>query len=60
MNTINIKKLTPDLLNDYLDFFDYRAFADGSPFYPCYCNAFNMNRDRIQSELFRQTEYEGG
>ena len=34
-----IKKLTPDLLEDYFDFFDNRAFSDGSPFYPCYCNA---------------------
>ena len=28
---------------DYFDFFDNRAFADGSPYYPCYCNAFNMS-----------------
>ena len=37
---ITIKRLTPDLLEDYLDFFDYRAFSDGSPFYPCYCSAY--------------------
>ena len=43
MNTIRIKKLTPVLLEDYLDFFDHRAFSDGSPFYPCYCNAINMS-----------------
>ena len=35
-STITIKRLTPDLLEDYLDFFDHRAFSDGSPFYPCY------------------------
>ena len=31
---IRIKRLKPDLLEDYLDFFDHRAFSDGSPFYP--------------------------
>ena len=57
---ITIKRLTPDLLEDYLDFFDYRAFSDGSPFYPCYCSAFNMSRERIQDEFFRQAEINGG
>ena len=60
MSTIRIEKLTPDLLEDYLDFFDHRAFSDGSPFYPCYCNAFNMSKERIQNEFFRQSEIDGG
>ena len=55
-----IKKLTPDLLEDYMDFFDHRALSDGSPFYPCYCSAFNMSRERIQREFFRQAEMNGG
>ncbi|MBP3477188.1 MAG: GNAT family N-acetyltransferase [Lachnospiraceae bacterium] len=56
-----IKKLTPDLLEDYFDFFDNRAFSDGSPFYPCYCNAFNMSQERIQNEFYKQAaEYGGG
>ncbi len=57
---IKIKRLTPDQLEDYLDFFDHRAFSDGSPFYPCYCSAFNMSRERIQQEFFRQAEINGG
>ena len=57
---IIIKRLTPDLLKDYLDFFDHRTFSDGSPFYPCYCSAFNMSRESIQSEFFRQAERNGG
>ena len=60
MNTIHIKRLTPDLLEDYLDFFDHRAFSDGSPFYPFYCNAFNMSKERIQNEFFIQAEAYGG
>lgn len=55
-----IKRLTPDLLEDYFDFFDNRAFSDGSPFYPCYCNAFNMSRERIQDELYEKASEYGG
>ena len=57
---ITVRRLTPALLDDYLDFFDHRAFADGSPFYPCYCGAFNMSRDRIREELFLRAEKNGG
>lgn len=57
---IVIKRLVPDLLEDYLDFFDHRAFSDGSPFYPCYCSAFNMSRQRIQDEFFMRSEINGG
>lgn len=34
---IVIRRLTPELYADYLDFFDNRAFADGNPNGPCYC-----------------------
>ena len=44
---ITIKALSPELENDYFDFFDNRAFSDGSPYYPCYCNAFNMSVGEI-------------
>lgn len=57
---IVIRKLTAALAADYFDFFDHRAFADGSPYYPCYCNAFNMSRERIQEEFYRQAERYGG
>ena len=50
-----IKKLSPALAEDYLDFFDNRAFSDGSPFYPCYCNAFNLSKKRMQAELYDKT-----
>ena len=33
---LTIKPLSPELAADYLDFFDRRAFSDGSPYYPCY------------------------
>ncbi|MBE5807440.1 MAG: GNAT family N-acetyltransferase [Clostridiales bacterium] len=46
---IEIKALAPDLEEAYFDFFDHRAFSDGSPYYPCYCNAFNMSVAEIDS-----------
>ena len=49
--SIKIKALTPELINDYFDFFDNRAFSDDSPFYPCYCNAFNMSLEQIKTQL---------
>ena len=58
---IMIKPLTPELINDYFDFFDHRAFPDDSPFYPCYCNAYNMSLLQIKEQLFaRLQEYGGG
>ena len=60
MTEFLIKRLTPDLMEDYFDFFDNRAFSDGSPFYPCYCNAFNMSKKRIQVEFYNQAAKNGG
>lgn len=52
---LTIKPLTPDLTQDYLDFFDNRAFADNNPNGPCYCNAPIMDAASI-----RQMESEFG
>ena len=59
MMKLSIKKLRPELIEDYFDFFDHRAFADGSPFYPCYCNAFNQSREQIGKNLFYLAEAYG-
>ena len=48
---LKIKRLTPELAAEYLDFFDHRAFSDGSPYYPCYCCAFQMTKGQIQKEF---------
>lgn len=48
---LSIRALTPELVADYLDFFDCRAFPDGSPYYPCYCNAFNLSTDGIRAMI---------
>ena len=54
---IEIKALTPDLEDAYFDFFDHHAFTDGSPYYPCYCNAFNMSADEIESMREKARQY---
>lgn len=55
-----IKRMSPELAEDYFDFFDNRAFSDNSPYYPCYCNAFNMTAEQIKTEFFEQVEADGG
>lgn len=52
---LTIKTLTPDLIQEYLDFFDNRAFSDNNPNGPCYCNAPIMDNTDI-----RQMESEFG
>ena len=59
MMNLSIKALTPALIEDYFDFFDHRAFADGSPFYPCYCNAFNLSREQIGKNLIGRAKAYG-
>ena len=48
MKDIVIKKLTHELNDDYLDFFDNRAFSDGNPNGPCYCTSPNQDEDTIK------------
>ena len=45
---ITIKPLTSDLNEDYLDFFDNRAFTDDNPNGPCYCTSPNQNEETIK------------
>lgn len=57
---IEIKELVPDLEEAYFDFFDHRAFSDGSPYYPCYCNALNMSAVDIENMREQAKLYGGG
>ncbi|MBR4710937.1 MAG: GNAT family N-acetyltransferase [Clostridia bacterium] len=56
---ITIRALQPELVEDYLGFFDCRAFPDGSPYYPCYCNAFNLSTEGIRA-MIAPAEARGG
>ena len=57
---IEIKALTPQLADAYFDFFDHRAFSDGSPNCPCYCNAFNMRAAEIAAMREQAGRYGDG
>ena len=57
---IETKALAPDLAEAYIDFFDHRAFSDGSPFYPCYCNAYNMSTVEIEQMREAAKRFGGG
>ena len=48
MKKIVIKRLTSELNDDYLDFFDNRAFTDDNPNGPCYCTSPNQDAETIQ------------
>jgi len=39
---IDVRRLDPDMLDDYMDFFDNVAFADHPEWSQCYCLAFHF------------------
>ena len=57
---IEIRKLTPELADDFFDFFDNRAFTDNSPEGPCYCTRFQMTREQEKIEFDQVEAYGGG
>ena len=54
---IIIKELCPELNDDYLDFFDNRAFTDGNPNGPCYCTSANQTEENIQQMISEFEQY---
>lgn len=56
-NNITIKPLSSELINDYLDFFDNRAFTDSNPNGPCYCTSPNQTQDEIKTMVTKFKEY---
>ena len=48
MKNVTIKKLSLELKDDYLDFFDNRAFSDNNPNGPCYCTSANQDEKTIK------------
>lgn len=49
---LDIRRLTPELLDDYLNFFDNTAFADHPDWSQCYCIHFHW-RSEWDNELMR-------
>jgi GNAT superfamily N-acetyltransferase len=52
-----IKKLSPELENDYMEFFDSKAFTDNSEFTGCYCTWYHWT-EKLEAERSRCPEYE--
>lgn len=57
---ITIQKLSSANMADFFDFFDHRAFSDGSPFAPCYCNAFYLTAEEVRDGIGQRSEALGG
>ncbi len=57
---ITIEKLSRSNMADFFDFFDNRAFSDGSPFAPCYCNAFYLTAEEVRDGIEKRSETLGG
>lgn len=45
MPEIVVRRLSPSLLDDWLDYFDHDAFADNADWSGCYCQWFHVDRD---------------
>jgi len=56
---ILIKPLTPELMTDYFDFFENRAFTDNSP-YRCYCQVYQMSKAEAKAVYENAKEEELG
>lgn len=57
--TVEIRPLTPELAEDYFDFFDNRAFTDHAEWSCCYCTFFHLNR-ALEKELENAVQADGG
>lgn len=57
---ITIKPLTAELIPDYFDFFNNRAFTDNPPWGGCYCICWQMTKAEEQAKLVDQVEANGG
>lgn len=55
---IEVRKLTSELLEDYMNFFDHVAFSDHKEWSCCYCVHFHWN-DQMEEE-YKEYEASGG
>ncbi len=56
---ITIKPLTPELAEDYFDFFENRAFTDNSP-HRCYCQMYQMSKEQAKVAYENADGLDGG
>ena len=60
INNFCVKPLTESNNADFFDFFDNRAFSDGSPYAPCYCNCFHLTHDEVKNNIGARAASFGG
>ena len=58
-DNISIRPLTPDMADDFFDFFDSRAFTDDSPYSPCYCCIWHIPDRGLWEQEWRNAESQG-
>jgi len=59
IHKMDIRPLTPELINDYFDFHENRAFTDHAEWSHCYCLAFCMIKADDQ-EMSEEVKANGG
>ncbi len=57
---ITVKPLSPDIMADYFDFFNNRAFTDSPPWGGCYCTGFQMTKEEGKANFARVEALGGG
>ena len=57
---LEIKRLGPELTEDYLDFFNNRAFTDNPPWGGCYCIGWQMGREAQDRQDRAVAQSDGG
>jgi GNAT superfamily N-acetyltransferase len=56
---IEIKKLSPDLMNDYFHFFDHVAFTDNSDWAGCYCVWYHLTDEHDTERMKFAASHKG-
>jgi GNAT superfamily N-acetyltransferase len=56
---IEIRKLSPDLMNDYFHFFDHVAFTDNSDWAGCYCVWYHLTNEHDAERMEFAASHKG-
>ncbi|MCL2708457.1 MAG: GNAT family N-acetyltransferase [Defluviitaleaceae bacterium] len=57
---IVVKPLSPERADDFLDFFNFRAFTDNPPWGGCYCHGWQMTKEENKTQVADRIEELGG
>ena len=57
---VEIRPLSAELIDDYFDFFNNRAFTDNPPWGGCYCIGWQMTREENEEQVVKRAQELGG